>query len=138
MHGNTRLEILWTVLPAVILAIIAVPTVRSIFRTEAPAPPGALEVHVIGHQWWWEFRYPDLGIVTANELHVPVSSAGDRRPTYLRLESVDPRLVLQRGYALLTSDVGQPISSVHQLRAGQSVRATLADGEVALTVAPPP
>ena len=44
---------------------------------------------VIGHQWWWEFRYPDLGVVTANELHVPVSSAGDRRPTYLRLESVD-------------------------------------------------
>ena len=44
---------------------------------------------VVGHQWWWEFRYPALGMVTANELHVPVSDATTRRPTFLRLESVD-------------------------------------------------
>src|SRR6185295_15463419 len=71
VHGNTRLEILWTVIPAVVLAVIAVPTVRTIFKTEAEAPAGALEVEVTGHQWWWEFRYPQYGVVTANELYLP-------------------------------------------------------------------
>ena len=70
-HGNTTLEIVWTMIPAVVLALIAVPTVRTIFRTATKPGPEALQVEVIGHQWWWEFRYPDLGIVTANELHVP-------------------------------------------------------------------
>ncbi len=72
VHGNTRLEIAWTMVPAIVLAFIAVPTIRTIFRTQAPAPAGALRVEVTGHQWWWEFRYPDLGIVTANELYLPV------------------------------------------------------------------
>jgi cytochrome c oxidase subunit 2 len=71
VHGNTTLEILWTVIPALILVWIAVPTVRTIFRTEAPAAAGSLQVEVIGHQWWWEFRYPEYGIVTANELYLP-------------------------------------------------------------------
>lgn len=71
-HGNTTLEIVWTIIPAVILALIAVPTVRTIFRTATKPGPDALQVEVLGHQWWWEFRYPQLGIVTANELHVPV------------------------------------------------------------------
>ena len=65
VHGNTTLEVLWTAIPAVILIFIAVPTVRTIFRTQAKARPGALEVEVIGHQWWWEFRYPEYKIVTA-------------------------------------------------------------------------
>jgi cytochrome c oxidase subunit 2 len=43
-------------------------------------PPGTVNVTVVGHQWWWEIRYPDLGIVTANELHVPVTESGNRRP----------------------------------------------------------
>lgn len=71
VHGNTTLEVLWTAIPAVILVFIAVPTVRTIFRTQAKAKPGALQVEVIGHQWWWEFRYPELGITTANELYLP-------------------------------------------------------------------
>jgi cytochrome c oxidase subunit II len=71
VHGNTTLEIAWTVIPAVILAIIAVPTVRTIFETQGKAKSGALQVEVIGHQWWWEFRYPELGVVTANELYLP-------------------------------------------------------------------
>jgi cytochrome c oxidase subunit II len=71
-HGNTTLEIVWTMIPAFILAVIAVPTVRTIFRTAAEPGPDALQVEVVGHQWWWEFRYPQLGIITANELHVPV------------------------------------------------------------------
>jgi cytochrome c oxidase subunit 2 len=49
-----------------------------------PRPPHALDVTVIGHQWWWELRYPSLGIVSANELHVPVTT-----PTWLTLLSAD-------------------------------------------------
>jgi cytochrome c oxidase subunit II len=82
VHGNTTLEILWTAIPAVVLVFIAVPTVRTIFKTQALPRPGALEVIVRGHQWWWEFRYPQLTapgvggridtLVTANELYVPL------------------------------------------------------------------
>ncbi len=72
VHGNTTLEIAWTAIPAVILAFIAVPTVKTIFLTQAKAPANALQVEVIGHQWWWEFKYPEYGITTANELYLPV------------------------------------------------------------------
>jgi cytochrome c oxidase subunit 2 len=72
VHGNTLLEITWTLAPALILVFIAVPTVRTIFRTQAHAATNALQVQVIGHQWWWEFRYPEYGIITANELYLPV------------------------------------------------------------------
>ena len=72
IHGNAALEITWTAVPALILVLIAVPTVKTIFQTQAPAPAGALKIEVIGHQWWWEFRYPELGIVTANEVYIPV------------------------------------------------------------------
>jgi cytochrome c oxidase subunit 2 len=73
VHGFTALEIAWTLIPAAILFFIAIPTVRTIFQVQGP-PPDAdpLEITVIGHQWWWEFQYPELGFVTANELHVPV------------------------------------------------------------------
>ena len=72
VHGNTTIEIIWTVIPALILAAIAVPTVRGIFQTSAIPAGDALKIEVVGHQWWWEFRYPDLGITTANEVHIPV------------------------------------------------------------------
>ena len=71
VHGNTKLEILWTIIPAVVLAVIAVPTVRVIFKTQAAAAPDALQVEVIGHQWWWEFRYPQYNFTTANEVYLP-------------------------------------------------------------------
>lgn len=72
VHGHALVEIVWTLIPAVVLAFIAVPTVRTIFRTQAQAPPDGLVVEVVGHQWWWEFRYPQYGVVTANELYLPV------------------------------------------------------------------
>ena len=72
VHGNTTLEILWTAIPALILVFIAVPTVRTIFKTQAKAKADALQVEVIGHQWWWEFRYPQYKITTANELYLPL------------------------------------------------------------------
>jgi cytochrome c oxidase subunit 2 len=70
-HGNSTLEITWTIIPAVILVLIAVPTVQAIWKTEAKASANSLQVQVIGHQWWWEFRYPQYGVVTANEMYVP-------------------------------------------------------------------
>ena len=89
IHGSTVVEIVWTIIPAVVLAIVAVPTVQTIFstaRVPATSPDGqpALKVEVIGHQWFWEFRYPDLGITTANELHVPLNRTVD-----LRMKSID-------------------------------------------------
>jgi cytochrome c oxidase subunit 2 len=84
VRGNARLELTWTIAPAIILTFIAFPTVGAIFQTQAPPAPDALKVRVIGHQWWWEFRYPDLGISTATDLYLP---AGQR--VALELSSVD-------------------------------------------------
>jgi cytochrome c oxidase subunit 2 len=87
VHGNTTLELTWTLIPALLLAVIAVPTVQTIFETQAEAPPGALAIDVYGYQWWWEFQYPlENGdtVVTANEIHVPVG-----RPVELRITSRD-------------------------------------------------
>jgi cytochrome c oxidase subunit 2 len=72
VHGNTALEITWTVIPLLILVLIGIPTVTTIFKTQAAARSDALQVEVIGHQWWWEFRYPQYKIVTANELYLPL------------------------------------------------------------------
>ena len=86
VHGNTRLEIMWTIIPSVVLAVIAVPTIATLFDIrEAPAAEeNALQVEVIGHQWWWEFRYPEFGFSTANEMHIPAG-----RPVYLSMTSAD-------------------------------------------------
>jgi cytochrome c oxidase subunit 2 len=71
-HGNVIIEVIWTLIPAFILLFIAIPTVRTIFTTQAKVAAGALEIDVIGHQWWWEFKYPEYGITTANEIYLPV------------------------------------------------------------------
>ena len=83
-HGNTVLEVVWTVIPAFILVIIAVPTVETIFKTSDYANGDVVQIEVLGHQWWWEFRYPALGVVTADEMHVPVG-----RTVNLRMTTVD-------------------------------------------------
>jgi len=84
VHGNTALEIAWTIAPALILALVAVPTVLTIFHTQAKPPANGLQVKVIGHQWWWEFQYPDYGVTTGSEMHVPVN-----RPVVVSIESAD-------------------------------------------------
>jgi len=84
VHGHTALEIGWTLAPALILVFIAVPTMRAIFATAGHAPEGALRVEVIGHQWWWEYRYPTLNISAYNELHLPVGT-----PIQLEMTSAD-------------------------------------------------
>ncbi len=85
IRGHTALEIAWTIGPALALLIIAIPTIQIVFRTQTAAtPPDALHVSVRGWQWWWEFRYPQLDIVTANELHLPAG-----RRVVLRLDGPD-------------------------------------------------
>jgi cytochrome c oxidase subunit 2 len=83
-HGNTRLEVVWTIIPAVLLAVLAVPTVSTLFDIRTKPAGEVLEVTVIGHQWWWEYQYPSLGINTANELHIPADTN-----VYLSLGSAD-------------------------------------------------
>jgi len=90
VYGSTQIELAWTVVPFLIVIVLFLTTTRYIFAIERrAAPPEALEVTVVGNQWWWEIRYPGLGIVTANELHVPVSDAARPTPTFITLESAD-------------------------------------------------
>jgi len=86
VHGNTKLEILWTVIPAIVLVFIAVPTLRTIadLDEKPPASENPVNVTVIGHQFYWEFHYDDLGFSSTNELHVPTG-----RKVYLTLTSDD-------------------------------------------------
>jgi len=90
VYGSAQVEAAWTVVPLLIVMVLTLSTARVIYEVqEAAPPPNAVEVTVVGRQWWWEIRYPKLGVVTANELHVPVSDSVVRRPTWLTLESAD-------------------------------------------------
>jgi cytochrome c oxidase subunit II len=90
VYGSNQIELAWTVVPVLIVVILFLATARYIFGIEGlQATSSALNVTVVGHQWWWEIRYPDLGIVTANELHVPASDPANPSPTFLTLESAD-------------------------------------------------
>ncbi len=92
-HGNTTLEITWTIAPAVILVIMAVPTIQTIFALESEPPPSPdgnppLVIEVVGKQWWWEFKYPESRLpngeplTTANEMVIPTG-----RTVYLHITS---------------------------------------------------
>ena len=90
VYGSTQIELAWTIIPILIVVVLFLATARVIHAIQdAPKPAGAVEVTAIGHQFWWEFRYPGLGIVTANELHVPVSDPSHPTPTFLKLLSAD-------------------------------------------------
>src|SRR5580704_9927139 len=90
IYGSNQIELSWTVVPILIVFVLFLATARVIYSTEhAPKPPNSLDVIVIGHQFWWEYRYPKLGIVTANELHIPVSNPRNPTPTYLTMSSAD-------------------------------------------------
>jgi cytochrome c oxidase subunit 2 len=97
VHGNTPLEIGWTIVPALILAVVAVPTVATIWDlAETPKGDDVLVVDVTGKQWWWEFQLPKQAMVpqatkakyangstgavtTSTELHIPVGTKVDLR-----------------------------------------------------------
>ncbi len=89
-HGNTALEITWTIIPAVLLAVLTVPMLDGLFDMRRTPTGDVLHINVTGHQWWWEFEYVDekaadgRSIVTANELHIPAN-----RNVYLTMTSVD-------------------------------------------------
>lgn len=90
VYGSNQIELSWTVIPILIVVMLFLTTTRVIWETEAaPKPAAAVDVTVIGHQFWWEYRYPKLGVVTANELHIPVSDPAKPTPTYLALLSAD-------------------------------------------------
>jgi cytochrome c oxidase subunit II len=82
--GNTRLEIFWTLIPALILVWVAVPTVQTIFAlAEEPAESERLDVRVVGKQYWWQFEYPTEGVLTANEMVIPTGT-----PVWVELDGI--------------------------------------------------
>ena len=90
VYGSNKIEVAWTVIPVLIVVVLSMATARAVVEVQNKrTPPDALKVTVIGHQWWWEFRYPELGVVTANELRVPLSTAARPAHTSLKLESAD-------------------------------------------------
>lgn len=89
IYGSNQIEAAWTVIPILIVFVLIGVSARVIASVQNASPPqSTLKVTVVGHQWWWEVLYPDYGIVTANEIHVPATADG-KTPTYLRLESMD-------------------------------------------------
>jgi cytochrome c oxidase subunit 2 len=90
VYGSTQIELAWTIVPILTVVVLFAATARMTHAIQdADQPPGAVDVTVIGHQFWWEYRYPALGVVTANELHVPVSDRTRARPTFMTLLSAD-------------------------------------------------
>jgi cytochrome c oxidase subunit 2 len=79
VHGNKRLEIIWTVIPAVVLMVILIPTITTLYDHDAAAQEGDIEITVFGKQWWWEVHYGEdktqggqsLDVITANEIYIP-------------------------------------------------------------------
>ncbi len=92
IYGSTQIELAWTVIPILIVVVLILVASRTIGEIQnMKMPEDALKVRVVGHQWWWEIHYPELGIVTANELHIPVSDRDPEKatPTHLLLQSAD-------------------------------------------------
>jgi cytochrome c oxidase subunit 2 len=90
VYGSNQVELAWTVIPILIVVALFMATARVIATVQKAVPPAnAVEVIAIGHQFWWEYRYPGLNVVTANELHVPVSAPEHPTPTFIRLLSAD-------------------------------------------------
>jgi cytochrome c oxidase subunit 2 len=90
IYGSTQIELAWTVIPILIVFVLFLTTARILFAIQdQKMPPSALDVDAVGHQFWWEFRYPKLGFTAANELHVPLSTEQDPSITSLNLLSAD-------------------------------------------------
>jgi cytochrome c oxidase subunit 2 len=87
VYGGNQIEAAWTVIPILIAFVLIGVSARVIASVQNQSPPKEMpKLRLIGHQWWWEVGYPDYAIVTANEIHVPVSADGkDEQPTRLRI-----------------------------------------------------
>jgi len=82
VHGNAKFELAWTLAPALVLAVIGVFTVVNVVSLDRiPKGPNVMQIEVIGHQWWWEYDYPQQNVATANELHIPAGVKIDLRIT---------------------------------------------------------
>jgi cytochrome c oxidase subunit 2 len=90
VYGSNQVELAWTVIPVLIVVALFMATARVIATVQNhERTDNAVEVVAVGHQFWWEYRYPGLKIVTANELHVPVSDPAHPTPTFIKLLSAD-------------------------------------------------
>jgi cytochrome c oxidase subunit 2 len=90
VFGSMQIELSWTIIPILIVTVLFLGTARVLFSVQdAPKPANALDVTAVGHQFWWEYRYPQYGITAANELHIPVGQGATGRVTYLKLTSAD-------------------------------------------------
>jgi cytochrome c oxidase subunit 2 len=90
VYGSNQVELAWTVVPVLIVVALFMASSRVIATIQnAERPANAIEVVATGHQFWWEYRYPGLNVITANELHVPVSDAASPTPTFITLLSAD-------------------------------------------------
>jgi cytochrome c oxidase subunit 2 len=90
VYGSNQVELAWTIIPILIVVALFMATARVIASVQKQARlDNPIEVVAIGHQFWWEYRYPGLGVVTANELHVPVSDNHHPTPTFIKLLSAD-------------------------------------------------
>lgn len=90
VYGSNQVELAWTVIPVLTIVALFMATARVIASVQKVTQPrNAIEVVAIGHQFWWEYRYPGLSVVTANELHVPVSDPEHPTPTFITLLSAD-------------------------------------------------
>jgi len=90
IYGSNQVELAWTVIPVLIVVVLFLAAARVIHAIEdAKFPPGTTEITAVGHQYWWEYQYPGQGVVTANELHVPVSDRAHPTPTHITLLSAD-------------------------------------------------
>jgi cytochrome c oxidase subunit 2 len=90
VYGSTAIELAWTVPPILIVVVLALATARTVGEIQSPKFAGdPLQVRIVGHRFWWEVRYPKYDIVTANEIHVPVSYLSAPRPVELTLASAD-------------------------------------------------
>jgi cytochrome c oxidase subunit II len=82
--GNLKLELVWTAIPIVIVAGLFLLTCSTMRSVDPPRGEREPDLIIIGHQWWWEIRYPESGVLTANEVHMPVG-----KELLVRLESID-------------------------------------------------
>lgn len=90
IYGSMPIELAWTVAPLLIVVVLGLVVIRSLIEIKAePSRPGEVKIRVTGHQWWWEFEYPKWGVITANEMVIPVGTDGQQRPIHLKLESAD-------------------------------------------------
>jgi cytochrome c oxidase subunit II len=90
IYGSTQIELSWTIIPILIVTVLFLGTARVLFSIQdAPKPANALDVTAVGHQFWWEYRYPQYNVTAANELHIPLGQGTSSRATFFKLTSAD-------------------------------------------------